>query len=111
MAKKSKAMHVTCTCCGLLHDPSHCSQCVAAGCNHKAKAAPCQQNATVLALTKMPEWKVREEYAKLQLEHSKLTEESQRLVRIIYSIDPKLLETRGAALPMAASPEGANLHG
>jgi hypothetical protein len=109
MTKKAKSKRIPCTCCSLLHDPAFCSQCIAAGCNHKGKNDPCQQSADVRKLATLPEWKVREDLAALQAEHAKLVDESQRLTRIVYQIDPKLLEQRGAPIPAAA--EGAQLHG
>jgi len=82
----------SCSCCTVFFRSDVCPQCYVAGCIHRGKGQPCRLNASARGLQEMPELQVREAYAKLLDEHKKLTEEAQRLVRIIYQKDPSLLE-------------------
>jgi hypothetical protein len=72
-----------------------CSQCFVADCTRKAKGEACRVQ-TGKVSPGIPEWQVREQYAQLLIEHAKLIDESQRLVRIISGINPALLEGKAA---------------
>jgi hypothetical protein len=89
---KTKPDLVSCSCCGVFFRSDVCPQCYVAGCIHRGKGKPCRLTASARGLQEMPELQVREAYARLLDEHKKLTEEAQRLVRIIYAKDPALLE-------------------
>jgi hypothetical protein len=93
--RKSKIEIRGCSCCTVRFRPDLCPQCYVAGCAHKGKGKPCRLSSDTQKTQEIPEFQVREAYAKLLEEHRKLAAESQRLVRIIYAKDPSLLENAG----------------
>ena len=99
--KKPNAKLESCTCCAILHDPRFCSQCIAAGCNHKIRNERCRQDPSAKALAQVPDWQVREELARLQSDYKTLTAEAQRLMRILLSVDPALLDSGHTQIPPA----------
>jgi hypothetical protein len=114
---KSETMRA-CACCGILFRTDLCPQCYVAGCAHKGKGKPCRLSSDTQKTQELPEFQVREAYAKLLEEHRKVVEEAQRLVRIIYAKDPSLLESKSNGHaefppqpPIAEKPRGEILHG
>jgi hypothetical protein len=119
--RKSKIEIRGCSCCTVRFRPDLCPQCYVAGCAHKGKGKPCRLNSDTQKTQEMPEFQVREAYARLLEEHRKLSAEAQRLVRIIYAKDPSLLENAGIKSnghaefppqpPTAEKPRGEIQHG
>jgi hypothetical protein len=89
---KRKSEIWSCSCCTVRFRPDLCPQCYVAGCAHKGKGKPCRLSSDTQKTQEMPEFQIREAYAKLLEEHRKVVAEGQRLVRIIYAKDPALLE-------------------
>jgi hypothetical protein len=90
--RKSKIEIHGCSCCSVRFRTDLCPQCYVAGCAHKGKGKPCRLSSDTQKTQLLPEFQIREAYTKLLLEHRKLTEDVQRLVRIIYAKDSSILE-------------------